>query len=371
MKKIIILAGFALLLASCAEKPGFQITGTVSDATLNGQYVYLLPAEKDAAPLDSALVSNGTFTLQGVQQTPTLSLLRFSNEVVPVQRVSAGQNSPFAAIFTLENAKLTVALDSVSTVKGTPENDAFAAFQSDARDINNAIKSLFENLDKEDKEALAKTESAYDELSEKLNALTKAYLAENATKLLAGKTFFDFRHNLSEEDKREIVEKADSTFKSAPGVETVLANLEILKKVGVGQKFTDFEMADLNGKTKKLSDFAGNGKYVLVDFWASWCPPCRKEMPNLVALYKQYKNKGFEIVGVSLDNDKAAWEKGIKDLNITWAQLSDLKGWQNAGAALYGVNSIPQLVLIDKEGTIIAKNLHGEKLNKKLEELFN
>ena len=93
-------------------------------------------------------------------------------------------------------------------------------------------------------------------------------------------------------------------------------------------------------------------------------------MPHLVELYKQYKNKGFEIVGISLDSKPEAWAKGVKDLNITWTQLSDLKGWQNAGAALYGVNSIPHTVLVDKDGTIIAKNIHGEEIDAKLQEVL-
>ena len=107
-----------------------------------------------------------------------------------------------------------------------------------------------------------------------------------------------------------------------------------------------------------------------MDFWASWCPPCRRDMPNLVAAYKKYKNKGFEIVGISLDSKADAWAKGVKDLNITWTQLSDLQGWKNSGAQLYGVNSIPHTVLVDKDGTIIAKNLHGEEIDAKLQEIL-
>lgn len=94
-------------------------------------------------------------------------------------------------------------------------------------------------------------------------------------------------------------------------------------------------------------------------------------MPSLVKAYKTYKNKGFEIVGISLDSKADAWEKGVKDLNITWTQLSDLKGWKNEGAALYGVNSIPHTILVDKDGTIIAKNLHGQELEDKIKEVLN
>ena len=148
----------------------------------------------------------------------------------------------------------------------------------------------------------------------------------------------------------------------------IKSNVEKMKATAVGQKFTDFEMQTPDGKPVKLSDYAGKGKVVLVDFWASWCGPCRREMPNLVEAYKQYKGKNFEIVGVSLDQDGEAWKKAIKDLGITWPQMSDLKYWDCEGARLYAVSSIPHTVLIDGEGTIIARGLHGEGLQEKLAE---
>ena len=125
-----------------------------------------------------------------------------------------------------------------------------------------------------------------------------------------------------------------------------------------------------DGQNVKLSDYVGKGKVVLVDFWASWCGPCRREMPNLVEAYKQYKNKNFEIVGVSLDQNGDAWKAAIEQLNITWPQMSDLKYWNCEGAQLYAVSSIPHTVLIDGEGTIIARGLHGEDLQKKLAEVL-
>lgn len=141
------------------------------------------------------------------------------------------------------------------------------------------------------------------------------------------------------------------------------------KTTAQGTKFIDFEMQTPEGKTVKLSDYAGKGKVVLVDFWASWCGPCRREMPALVEAYAKYKGKNFEIVGVSLDRDAAAWKESIKQMNMTWPQMSDLKFWQSEGAQLYAVNSIPHVVLIDGQGTIIARGLHGEELHKKLAEV--
>lgn len=141
-----------------------------------------------------------------------------------------------------------------------------------------------------------------------------------------------------------------------------------MKATAVGQKFTDFEMQTPEGKTVKLSDYVGKGKVVLVDFWASWCGPCRREMPNLVEAYAKYKNKNFEIVGVSLDQSADAWKEAIKKLNITWPQISDLKYWNCEGAQLYAVSSIPHTVLIDGEGTILARGLHGDELQEKIAE---
>lgn len=125
-------------------------------------------------------------------------------------------------------------------------------------------------------------------------------------------------------------------------------------------------MKDPAGKEVSLSDYVGKGKYVLVDFWASWCGPCRREMPALVEAYAKYKDKGFEIVGVSLDTQTEAWEKSIEALNITWPQMSDLKGWESEATDIYGLAYIPQTLLIDPNGKIIAKNIYGEAVSEEL-----
>lgn len=144
--------------------------------------------------------------------------------------------------------------------------------------------------------------------------------------------------------------------------------LKRLENTSVGKKAPGITQLTPEGEPFSLTDL--RGKYVLIDFWAAWCPDCRKENPNLVKTYTAFKDKNFEILGVSFDRKLEDWVKAIKDDNLTWKHISDLQSWQNAAGTLYGVRSIPQNILVDPQGVIIARNLHGEDLNVKLRELL-
>ena len=160
----------------------------------------------------------------------------------------------------------------------------------------------------------------------------------------------------------------DNSISSSIYVRKLKERVVTLKRVDIGQPAVNIVLPDTSGSLFSLSSL--KGKYVLIDFWASWCSPCRQENPNVVKAYQMYKDKGFDILGVSMDQNKKNWLKAIKDDNLTWHHISDLKGWACEGGKLYGVNSIPHSVLIDKEGIIIAKDLRGEELLNKLAELM-
>jgi peroxiredoxin len=177
---------------------------------------------------------------------------------------------------------------------------------------------------------------------------------------------YDINADIAEPVFLSLAEK----LRNGPAGKEMAERIEVAKKTGVGRMAMDFTQNDTLGNPVSLSSF--KGKYVLIDFWASWCGPCRQENPNVVKAFNNYKDKGFTVLGVSLDqpNAKDKWMKAIHDDNLTWTQVSDLKFWKNEVAVQYGIQAIPQNFLIDPQGKIIGKNLRGEGLNKKLEELF-
>ena len=189
----------------------------------------------------------------------------------------------------------------------------------------------------------------------------------------------------AEAQVRKIVQAEDAPKQQTPhlvavpeGVLTDSPTNDTRKKAAVedearkaqGVMFKDVEMKNLAGETVRLSRWVGRGNYVLVDFWASWCGPCRMEMPNVKEAYAKFHPKGFEIVGISLDNKQEAWEKGVTDLGITWPQMSDLQGWKCVGASLYNIRSIPATILFAPDGTVVEAGLRGEALSQKLAEIY-
>ena len=221
-------------------------------------------------------------------------------------------------------------------------------------------------LSDEQKEAKQKEGT---ELQEQYENAIKEAVQKNITNPVGVFLFKQTFYNNSTAENEALLQQVPANFQNDETIVRIKELTETQKKTAVGTKFIDFEMETPDGKAVKLSDYVGKGKVVLVDFLASWCGPCRREMPNLVEAYAKYKGKNFEIVGVSLDQDGAAWKESIKKLNMTWPQMSDLKFWQSKGAQLYAINSIPHTVLIDGDGTIIARGLHGEELQAKIAEV--
>jgi len=213
-----------------------------------------------------------------------------------------------------------------------------------------------------------------DKLFEEAKAVYAQFFGKHINTPYAQKIFAETRwvRRLNQNQLEAVLDKVkDATFKASDSYINAAERVKYMKASVVGNPFVEIVSKDTTGAVMQLSDYVGKGKYVLIDFWASWCPDCRKEMPSLVALYERFKDKDFEIVGYSLDRKKESWEKGINDLNISWPQMSDLEYWTSEGAKRYAVQWIPMTVLISPDGKILERGLSIEALDKKLRELLN
>ena len=363
MKKLVyFFAAGAMVLAACSSEPAYKISGTI-EGVADGEVVYLQEAQgRQLAKLDSAIVTNGTFVFNGRQDTVVNRYITYTTE-----------ENRLMTDFFLENGNITVVLGKESTVSGTPNNDAYQAFKNEYSTINKQTRELYMKFRTDSTLTDAQREEIKKQVEEsngKIMDVIYNTIDTNIANAVGAYLFPNYAYNFTLEQQKALLAKMPAETLNDGRIARIAKQIETLEKTAVGQKFIDFSMPDPEGNTIKLSDIISKNKYTLIDFWASWCGPCRAEIPNVIAAYKEYNKKGFGIVGVSLDNDAEKWKAAIKDLKMPWPHMSDLKGWQCEGAALYGVNSIPATVLVAQDGTIIERNLRGEAIKTKLAELL-
>ena len=338
----------------------YSVSGTYAE---NGKKVYLKD-ELTEKNIDSTLVAEGKFSFTGTADKDALMAVKTKGRSWTTQ-------------FFNDGTPVTINLND-STLKGSQQNERLAKINYEMEQPRKRFAAKVGNLTEADIEARA------DELSEEMNKMIKelttraiSTFKENRNSLIpvafAGYYFFENGVETYDQLVNEGVVFANHPYlkKMRDEVEEATKPKDGEKTAFIGQQFTDLEMADPDGKMHKISELVGEGKYVLVDFWASWCGPCRAEMPNVLEAYNKFHDKGFEVVGVSFDQKKEAWVKAIGQLKMPWLQISDLKGWQCAAAPIYKVNSIPDNILIDPQGKIIDRGLRGKPLHSRLEKLLN
>jgi peroxiredoxin len=362
---ILFFAAFSLAGYSQEKMDGFTIAGKVNG--MNGEKIYLAAFTINGSR-DSAVVEKGLFQFAGKIAEPTPYILSLERNFV---------NKPLLLFFA-GNGQIHVDVnkDDIvhSRITGPAATKDYAVYAKVIEPFNDQIHLLSDyrkSVDKTNKPTLDSIATAWDAIVEKRKKEEIVFIKAHPNSVVSAWIItrsFIYQPDLVQ--LQSLYDGLSPKLSTTSYIKQIKEKLDVETRFAPGQFAADFSQADTLGKMVSLKDF--KGKYVLLDFWASWCVPCRAENPNVVAAYNKYKDKNFTVLSVSLDrpDKKDAWLAAIHKDGLTWTHVSDLKFWDNEVAKLYGINSVPSNFLVDPAGKIVAKNLSGEQLQEKLKEII-
>lgn len=359
--------------ATANAQQQYTVRGNVTGFTAPGK-VFLLFRDGDRKVFDSTTIQDGKFTFEGTVEDPTDAAMYIRANRLPGQpseqesRTSERENIRFMlepGTVLIEGEHLNIA-----KVTGKSQQDYTAFHQAVDQASDSAYQVWKAQLGTLPEDSAASFHRLLFARAAKSREASLRFVLSHPDSYISYDVFKQNTVYIIDPKELELMRKAlEPAFGERPQFTIAAGRLDMALKLAIGQPALPFTQTDNNGKEVSLSDV--KGKYVLIDFWASWCGPCRQEYPHLKSAYAQFKDKNFEIVGVSLDDKKELWLGAIQSNGFKWIQLSDLKGRQNAIAQAYGVAAIPQNFLIDPQGKIIAKNLRGAALEETLMQVIH
>lgn len=354
LNKIKVIA-VLLVVSGSAFAQKTNVTGNIKDLK-DGQIVFQY--QVDGKPkADSVQTKGGQFTWIAEMPEPQKVYIMFPERW---------------AEFFAQEGKINIKGDADSLHKlqvfGSAIQDEANAYYEAQKDLSDQENPLYQQYGKVSKEEQRSLEEKLEHIRNEKRNRARQYIVSHPKSFFSLDLVQERASMGAYESVKPLYDLLDTDLRNGIQGKTLTERLDVLKRSAIGEQMLDFTQNNTEGKAIRFSDF--KGKYVLVDFWASWCGPCRGENPNVLKEYNKYKDKNFTVIGVSLDDKADRWKKAIEEDGMPWAQVSDLKGWKNEVSTYYGIQGIPSTLLVDPQGKIIAKDLRGEMLAKKLEEIF-
>ncbi len=376
MKKTVLMALLCLPALSWAQSGEYTLKGKVGQATAPGK-AYLRYVKDAKSKLDTAVIKNGMFEFKGSVANPQKAMLFVDTKNKGMRQLSRDH----VVYLYLEPGTINVqSPDSAvhASVKGpavNTENEKLKTALKASSDKMAVLMAEYQKATPEQRQSKEFEESMdkrYEAIQAEQKQVNAQFIKANPKSLISLDAIQDVGGSMPEyADVEPLFRTLAPEVKNTEAGKAYAKKLETMKATAIGAVAPGFTQADTTGRLISLADF--KGKYVLLDFWASWCGPCRRENPNVVENFQKYKDKNFTVLGVSLDQPgaKEAWLKAIHKDNLTWTHVSDLQFWNNEAAKLYGIQAIPQNYLLDPQGKIVAKNIRGKALGEKLAEILS
>lgn len=364
MRNVIRIMLALLVIQACDQNKDKTYNIEVNLDGADGKWVKLMAREdRNFVTYDSAFAEAGSPAVltRGIEGVNTMYLTMDDTD------------GNLMLLVDNSNYKLSGSLEDPEIITNSKPQSDLNAYNEKIRPITEQMKELVAELRKgpnpENPSRSDSLREAYYALYEKQTDLDSIYIQENPSSFATVLALRGSYYMMDAKELEEALTRLDAPLQEMEEYKLMYGKMERMKAVAIGERYTDFALDTPEGELLKISD-VHQGQVLLIDFWASWCGPCRRANPEVVEIYNTYHDQGFEILGVSLDRDSASWVQAIADDQLTWHHISDLKYWNSAGAELYGVSAIPHTVLIDRDGIINSKNLHGDELKEAIEALL-
>ncbi len=363
---MLILA--AAMSAAQVTQTKFTIQGTWQSGN-DGDTVFLVKQnQRQMVPVASAVIMDHRFTLEGnTDRLDVVSVFGSQNQML---------TSSAQPVFVTGGARISIDMPDNAAgnarIYGEPNNEAWQKLMAEERSFMEKNKAIYNAVSDTTLDIVTRFNARQktDSLSNVFMSVYVRHIIDNMPLPICGLMLSEYHNSFTDSQMELILSAMEKKMPNDPYYKAIKEHQEILNETAVGKQYKEIALVDNKGSMHRLSEVVRGNKLTLVDFWASWCRPCLAELPNVKKVYDAYHDKGLEIYGVSLDENQLQWQAAIERFRMNWIHVSDLRGWQSAGAKAYGIQGIPATLLIDQSGKIVAKNLRGKDLADMVEKLL-